>query len=168
MPESKRRNEAEIGALWGWVGGYCLPKMELEVRSKSGTRKCEEDEIKRVQKWSRKSRNIVVRGFQMFPRPFPAKRGCESTGKVQNALRSKSKSRSKSAAVHQKETKLNEKGRSARKDITTENSGSQGSIFMLNSLLANFKTSVSTDNMVLFSLASTVLCCLSSASYLSS
>ncbi len=47
--------------------------------------------------------------FNMFSRPFSAKDVVELTGKVENALRSESKS----AAVHQKETKLNEKGRSA-------------------------------------------------------
>ena len=47
--------------------------------------------------------------FNMFPRPISAKDVVELTGKVENALRSESKS----AAVHQKETELNEKGRSA-------------------------------------------------------
>ena len=42
--------------------------------------------------------------------PSPDKDGVvELTGKIENALRSKSKS----AAVHQKETELNEEGRSA-------------------------------------------------------
>ena len=73
--------------------------MELEGRSKNGVQKCEEDKIKGVQKWSRKVRNMLMLVFQMFPRPFSAKGGCESTGRVENALRSKSKS----AVVHQKE-----------------------------------------------------------------
>lgn len=48
--------------------------------------------------------------LKMFPRQFSAKDVVVVlTGKVENALRSKSKS----AAVHQKEIKLDEKGRSA-------------------------------------------------------
>ncbi len=47
--------------------------------------------------------------FNMFPRPFPTKSVIDLTGKIENALRSKSKS----TAVHQKEAKLNEKSRSA-------------------------------------------------------
>ena len=54
-------------------GGGVLPKMELKGGFKNGIQKCEEDEIKVIQKWSR----------------------------------------GKSAAVYQKEIKLNEKGRSA-------------------------------------------------------
>ncbi len=85
-------------------------KIELEGRSKNGTRKCEEDEIKGIQKWSRKCRDILVLVPNIFPHPFSAKDiVVKLTGKVENALRSKGKS----AAVHQKETKLNEKGRSA-------------------------------------------------------
>ena len=57
---------------------------------------------KGIQKWSRKFRDILVLVFNMFPRPFSAKGVVDLTGKVENALRSKSKS----AAVHQKETKL--------------------------------------------------------------
>ena len=56
--------------------------------------------------WSRRFRDILVLVFNMFPRPFPAKDVVKLTGKAENALRGKSKS----AAVHQKETKLNEKG----------------------------------------------------------
>ena len=44
----------------------------------------------------------------MFPRLFPIKDVVELTEKAKNALRSKSKN----AAVRQKETKLNEKDRS--------------------------------------------------------
>ena len=62
-----------------------------------------------IQKWSRKFRDILVLVFNIFPRAFSAKGVVDLTGKVENALRSKSKS----AAVHQKETKLNQKGRSA-------------------------------------------------------
>ena len=51
--------------------------------------------------------------FNIFPRPFPIKDDVELTEKVENALRSKSKN----AAVRQKETKFNEKGRSAM-DLT--------------------------------------------------
>ena len=47
--------------------------------------------------------------FNMFLRPFSAKDVVELTGKLENALRRKSKS----TAVHQKETKLNKKDRSA-------------------------------------------------------
>ena len=84
--------------------------MELEGRSKNGTQKCEEDEIKGIQKWSRKFRDILVLVPNIFPHPFSAKDVVvKLTGKVENALRSKGKS----AAVHQKETKLSEKGRSA-------------------------------------------------------
>ena len=82
--------------------------MELEGRSKNGTQKGEEDEMKRIQKWSRKCRVILMVVTKIFPHPFSAK-DVELTGKVENALRSKSKS----AAVYQKETKFNEKGRSA-------------------------------------------------------
>ena len=52
------------------------------------------------------------------------------------------------------------------KDIITESSGSQGSISISNSSLESFNTSASTDNIVLFLLASTVLCCLSLTSFL--
>ncbi len=86
--------------------------MELEGRSKNGTQKGVEDEIKGIQKLSRKCRDILVPVPNIFPHPFFAKDVVvKLTGKVENALLSKSKS--KSAAVHQKETKLNEKGRSA-------------------------------------------------------
>ena len=47
--------------------------------------------------------------FNIFPRLFPIKDVVELTEKAGNALRSKSKN----VAVRQKETKLNEKGRSA-------------------------------------------------------
>ena len=48
--------------------------------------------------------------FKMFPHPFSAKYVVvELKGTVENVLHGKSKSKSKSAAVHQKETKLNEK-----------------------------------------------------------
>ena len=61
---------------------------------------------KGTQKWSRRFRDILVLVFTIFLRPFSAKDVIELTGKAENALRSKSKS----AAVHQKETKINEKG----------------------------------------------------------
>ena len=64
---------------------------------------------KGIQKWSRRFRDILVLVFNMFLRPFSAKDVIKLIGKAENALRSKSKS----AAVHQKETKLDEKGRSA-------------------------------------------------------
>ena len=64
---------------------------------------------KGIQKWSRRFRHILVLVFNTFPRPFSAKTVINLTGKVENALRSKSKS----TAVHQKETKFNEKSRSA-------------------------------------------------------
>ena len=48
------------------------------------------------QQWNRKFRDILVLVFNMFLRPFSAKDVVELTGKVENALRSKSKS----AAVH--------------------------------------------------------------------
>ena len=63
---------------------------------------------KGTQKWSRKFRDILVLIFNMFPRPFSVKDVIKLTGKAENTLRSKSKS----AAVHQKETKFDEKGRS--------------------------------------------------------
>ncbi len=104
MPESEFK---EGGQNWSFAG---LPKMELEGWSKNGTQKCEEDEIKGIQKWSRKFRDILVPVPNIFPHPFSAKDVVvKLTGKVENALRSKGKS----AAVHQKETKLNEKSRSA-------------------------------------------------------
>ena len=62
-----------------------------------------------IQKWSRKFRDVLVLVFNMFPRLFPTKGVVDLIGKVENALHSKSKS----AAVYQKETKLNQKGRSA-------------------------------------------------------
>ena len=47
--------------------------------------------------------------FNIFPRPFPTKDVIKLIGKVENALRSKSKS----VVVYQKETKLNKKDRLA-------------------------------------------------------
>ncbi len=44
-----------------------VPKLELEGRSKNETQKCEEDEIKGIQKWSRKFREILVLVYKMFP-----------------------------------------------------------------------------------------------------
>ena len=41
--------------------------MELEGRSKNGTQKCEEDEMKGIQKWSRNFRDILVLVYTMFP-----------------------------------------------------------------------------------------------------
>ena len=82
--------------------------MERKGRSKNGTQKCEEDEMKGIQKWSRKFRDISVHISKILPHAFSAE-DVELTGKVENALRSKSKS----AAVQQKETKLDENGRSA-------------------------------------------------------
>ena len=75
--------------------GGRLPKMELEGGSKNGVQKCEEDEIKGSKSGARSS-DILVLVFTMFLRPFSAKDVVKSTGKVENALRSKSKS----AAVH--------------------------------------------------------------------
>ena len=68
----------------------CGPsKMELEGRSKNGTQKCE-DEIKGIQKWSRKFRDILVPVPNILPHPFFAKDVVvKLTGKVENALRSK-------------------------------------------------------------------------------
>ena len=51
---------------------------------------------KGIQKWSRKFRDMLVLVFNIFPRPFSANDVVELIGKVENALRSKSKS----AAVH--------------------------------------------------------------------
>lgn len=82
--------------------------MELEGRSKNGVQKCEEDKIKGSKSGARSS-DILVLVFTMFLRPFSAKDVVELTGKAEHALRSKSKS----VAVHQKETKLNQNGRSA-------------------------------------------------------
>ena len=62
-----------------------------------------------IQKWSRRFRDILVLVFDMFLRPFSARDVIKLIGKAENTLRSKSKS----AAVHQKETKLDKKGRSA-------------------------------------------------------
>ncbi len=93
---------------WSFAG---LPKMELEGRSKNETQKCEEDEIKGIQKWSRKFRDILMLVPNTFPHPFSAKDVVvKLTGKVENALGSKGKN----AAVHQKETEHNKKGGSAR------------------------------------------------------
>ena len=72
----------------------------------------EQDKV--IQKWSRKFRDVLVLVFNMFPRPFSAKGVVDLTGKVENALHSKSKS----AAVHQKETKIDQKGRSASATIS--------------------------------------------------
>ena len=41
--------------------------MELEGRSKNGTQKCEEDEIKGIQRWNRKFGDIWVLIYTMFP-----------------------------------------------------------------------------------------------------
>ncbi len=88
-----------------------VPKLELEGRSKNETQKCEEDEIKGIQKWSRKFRDILMLVPNTFPHPFSAKDVVvKLTGKVENALGSKGKN----AAVHQKETEHNKKGGSAR------------------------------------------------------
>ena len=64
-----------------------------------------------IQKWSRKFRDVLVLVFNMFPRLFPIKGVVDLIGKVENALRSNSKS--KSAAVYEKETKLDKKIRLA-------------------------------------------------------
>ena len=82
--------------------------MKLEGRSKNGVQKCEEDKIKGSKSGARSS-DILVLVFSMFLRPFSTKNVVKLTGKAENAFRSKSKS----AAVHQKETKLDEKGKSA-------------------------------------------------------
>ena len=55
------------------MGGCYIPKMELEGRSKIGTQKCEEDEIKGVQKWSRGSRDMLMLVLKVFSRSFSAK-----------------------------------------------------------------------------------------------
>ena len=80
--------------------GGMVRKWSTEVRGRRD---------KGIQKWSRRFRDILVLVFNMFLRPFSAKDVVKSIGKAGNVLRSKSKS----AAVHQKETKLDEKGRSA-------------------------------------------------------
>lgn len=49
------------------VLGGGIPKMELEGRSKNGTQKGEEDEMKRIQKWSRKCRVILMVVTKIFP-----------------------------------------------------------------------------------------------------
>ena len=43
-------------------------------RSKNGTQKCEEDEIKGIQNWSRKFRDILVLISKMFPHPLSGRR----------------------------------------------------------------------------------------------
>ena len=105
VPESERK---EGGQNWNFVLGEgsknrtrgTVQKWSTEVRGRRD---------KGIQKWSRKFRDMLVLVFNMFLRPFSAKDVVELTGKVENVLRSESKS----AAVHQKETKLDEKGRSA-------------------------------------------------------
>ena len=99
------RNRAKIGALFWGEGskngtGGTVQKWITEVRGRRD---------KGIQKWSRKFIDILMLVFNMFPRRFSAKDVVKLTGRAENALRSKSKS----AAVHQKETKLNEKGRLA-------------------------------------------------------
>ncbi len=102
VPESERKGR---GQNWNFVlgpkngPGGTVRKWSTEVRGRRD---------KGIQKWSRKFRDILVLVFDMFLRPFSAE-DVELTGKTENALYSKSKS----AAVHQKETKLNEKSRSA-------------------------------------------------------
>ena len=104
MPELEFK---EGGQNWSFAG---LPKIELEGLSKKRTQKCEEDKMKGIQKWSRKFRNILMLVHNILPHPFSAKDVVvKLTGKVENVLPSKGKSK----AVYQKETKLNEKGRSA-------------------------------------------------------
>ena len=77
--------------------------------SKNGTQKCEEDEKGDPEVEQEFQRYINARLYNA-PHPFSAKDVVdELTGKLENALRSESKS----TAVRQKETKLNEKGRSA-------------------------------------------------------
>ena len=102
VPESERK---EGGQNWNFVLGEgskngtrgTVQKWSTEVRGRR-------DKV--IQKWSRKFRDILVLVFNIFPRPFPAKDVVKLTGKAENALPSKCKS----AAVHQKETKLDEKG----------------------------------------------------------
>ena len=99
------RKRAKIGTLfWGWGSkngpGGTVQKWSTEVRGRRD---------KGIQKWSRRFRDILMLVFNMFLRPFSAKDVVKLTGKTENALRSKSKN----AAVHQKETKLDEKDRSA-------------------------------------------------------
>ena len=57
--------ELELCRVRFW-GGVCFPKMELEGRFKNGTQKCEEDEIKGIQKWSRNFRDILVLVYIIF------------------------------------------------------------------------------------------------------
>ena len=67
--------------------------MELKGWFKNGTQKCEEDEIKRIQKWSRKFRDILVPVPNIFSYPFSTKDVVvKLIEKVENALRSKGKS----------------------------------------------------------------------------
>ena len=47
--------------------------MELKGRSKNETQKCEVDEIKEIQKWSRKFKNILIPVSNIFPHPFSTK-----------------------------------------------------------------------------------------------
>ena len=100
------RNRAKIGALFWGKGskngaGGTVQKWNIKVRGRRDKRDPEvEQEFQRY---------IGARLYNV-PHPFPAKDVVvELTGKLENALRSESKS----TAVHQKETKLNEKGRSA-------------------------------------------------------
>ena len=47
--------------------------MELEGRFKDGTQKCEEDEIKGIQKWSRKFQSYIGARLYNVPHRFSAK-----------------------------------------------------------------------------------------------
>ena len=47
--------------------------MELEGRFKNGVQKCEEDEIKGIQKWSWRSRDMLMLVLKVFSRSFSAK-----------------------------------------------------------------------------------------------
>ena len=66
-----------MGQIWSFVGlggrSCSLPKKELEGWSKNRTQKCDEDEIKGVQKWSRRSRDILILVFKVFSRSFSPK-----------------------------------------------------------------------------------------------
>lgn len=55
----------ELCGVCGEVG--VLPKMELEGRPRNGTQKCEEDETKGIQKWSRKFRDTLCSSIQCSP-----------------------------------------------------------------------------------------------------
>ena len=89
-------------------GGIPLPKMELERRSKNRTQKYKKNKIKKIQKWKKNFKDILIRLYNILYPFFVKDVVIELTVKLEYILHSENKN----TTIRQKETKFNKKNKS--------------------------------------------------------